>query len=498
MHLAANVVLAATLFSSMLWGQCELQKLQAPGALVGIAVLDVQGDEALVHFGVELWLCSWTPFGWIQTEKISPSDAPTFGGGEGDLDGNTLAIGSPSWSGGSAVYVFERASPGTPWIETAKLLAPEGAGIQVAETFGSSVALEGNVLVVGAPADILGFVGPGQVSIYERTGSEWSEAAVFAGGGLYPMGTGLGESTDVEAGQVFATKFYGSVFASSGVNIYSKVAGQWKIVQALGLQPKDLHAAGGWLAIATVHYPNNDVLLFQQTAGSWSQVGSLPIPTGGWSPDRVAMDGSLTLVSDFASSGAAFLFEEAAGAWALDASLAPGDLQPGDQFGARVALDGDRILVSSQSDKDLGISHFSTYAFSASGQGCPSLTTGTYMVSSSAGGAQALALDAGPSHAGQVYLLAGSLSGFWPGTVFAGHTIPLNADLYLSYTLFHGGSPPLVGNLGFLNGAGQAVAQVILPPDPLLAGLQAHHAFGVADAAFNLVHISNPVPLLVL
>ena len=112
-------------------------------------------------------------------------------------------------------------------------------------------------------------------------------------------------------------------------------------------------------------------------------------------------------------------------------------------------------------------------------------------VSAVAGGAQDLDLDAGAGHAGETYLLLGSLSGTVPGLPLGGVTLPLNSDAYFAFTAANPGVP-IVGAVGALDGAGRSTAQVVLPAGlAFLVGLEAHHAYLTIDGTGAFAFASN-------
>ncbi|MCA9622014.1 MAG: hypothetical protein KC731_23485 [Myxococcales bacterium] len=113
---------------------------------------------------------------WALEQALTASD-----GSEGEgfgtrvaLDGNTLAVGmyndvinGQDYQG--SVYVFERV--GSVWTETQKLVAGDG---DADDSFGYGLALQGNTLAVGAPYDDLsGFMEPGSAYVFTRVGSTW-------------------------------------------------------------------------------------------------------------------------------------------------------------------------------------------------------------------------------------------------------------------------------------------------------------------------------------
>jgi hypothetical protein len=115
------------------------------------------------------------------------------------------------------------------------------------------------------------------------------------------------------------------------------------------------------------------------------------------------------------------------------------------------------------------------------------------------GGAQELALDAGPAHAGEVYWMFGSLAGTSPGIPLGGVVLPLNWDPYLALTLNHPTAGAFTGFFSTLTPDGGGAAALTLPGSlsASLVGLTAHHAYLAFDdlLAGSISFASNAVPL---
>lgn len=125
------------------------------------------------------------------------------------------------------------------------------------------------------------------------------------------------------------------------------------------------------------------------------------------------------------------------------------------------------------------------------------LWASTETLALAAGATVDFALVAGTPHAGDLYLVLGSLSGTDPGVAAGLHTLPLNVDAYFLITLTQPNTV-IAGSLGTLDGLGRATAGITLPAGspPALAGLTAHHAFVTLDPGTGEVtHASNAVPL---
>lgn len=132
---------------------------------------------------------------------------------------------------------------------------------------------------------------------------------------------------------------------------------------------------------------------------------------------------------------------------------------------------------------------------------CASLVADADKLSVFGGGSQVWSLDAGQEHAGDFYLILGSLSGTQPGVDLVSAVVPLNVDGYFMFTLQNANTGPLVDTLGVLSGAGLATARFELPAgsDPALAGIRADHAYVVFDQVTTQpVFASNAVELLVI
>jgi hypothetical protein len=237
------------------------------------------------------------------------------------------------------------------------------------------------------------------------------------------------------------------------------------------------------------------------TPSDWPTLDLFP-DSFGWSLDT--QDGRLVIGAESANSpdvtwsGAAYLFEEGPDGWDEGTKFYASTPATGDSFGYAVAMSGSEVLI--------GAPHIQTapgypgrvFLVSLDPQG-PSLLTDGGQVSLSAGGAQGFQLGACTSHAGDVYVFAGTASGPSPGFALGGVAVPLNLDAYFLFTTSNLGAPPLVAGLGILDASGRAEAAFQLPAgvlQPALAGVVLHHAYAVLDGAtLQLEAVSGAVPV---
>jgi len=126
--------------------------------------------------------------------------------------------------------------------------------------------------------------------------------------------------------------------------------------------------------------------------------------------------------------------------------------------------------------------------------GTPSISGDVAEVSVSAGGEQVIAVDFGPAAAGQLVWVLGSLSGTSPGLQLGSLELPLVYDPYTERTIFRANELPLLGGLGWLDGAGRATARFHLPPGAVPSFVEAvvHHAAVAIDPATLTVSAVTP------
>ena len=113
---------------------------------------------------------------WIEEAKLLAYDRAAYDyfGWSVAISGGTAVIGAHfddanSWDSGSA-YIFRY--NGSSWVEEAKLLAYDGAAY---DHFGSSVAISGGTVVVGAFYDDANDIDSGSAYIFRYNGSRWVE-----------------------------------------------------------------------------------------------------------------------------------------------------------------------------------------------------------------------------------------------------------------------------------------------------------------------------------
>lgn len=264
-----------------------------------------------------------------RSARLAPDSlAPhNFFGSSVAISGDRALVGAPSCSlclagsGRGAAYLFQRQTgePGE-WTKLLQLVASEP---QLDDGFGSSVAIDADVAVVGAPFRTKSMPHAGEVHVFERHqdgAGKWSEVVRLA----------LAAPTPQEQ--------FGISVAVSGDVI---VAGAWRY----DFPYTDCGAA--YVFVREPGPPRSWRLARRLTPNEPHALGKLGCEVAVFG-DRIV--GNAT-GDDSAgdSAGAAYIFERDAGgrdAWGQAAKLAGDDSEALDRFGAAVGVHGDTVGVN--------------------------------------------------------------------------------------------------------------------------------------------------------
>lgn len=244
---------------------------------------------------------------WEQTRKLKAGD-PTSGaafGGAVALDGDVLVVGAAGVSNVGGAYVFERNGSGG-WIQTPKLTS--GANY---DTFGGAVATDGTIVVVGAPGDDTNAPQSGAVYAYRRGVSSWDFK---------------GKLTDPDSIQ--DDKLGASV----------AVTAQWIVTSAPGYD-------------VTAGFNDGAVYVFETAGQSWLMKPRLVFPSsngGGGFGSTVSVSGNVVAAGaqGAAGAGAVVLFgRNAGGVWEPTQTVTASNSTSGAKFGAAVAVSGTTMVI---------------------------------------------------------------------------------------------------------------------------------------------------------
>lgn len=335
---------------------------------------------------------------WGQVRKIVASDGANsdFLGNSVSISGETViagafndVVGGAFGQGSARVFV----SGGGIWNQQALLAPPPESNCGINDEYGSAVAISGDTAVIGAPYDDVGInTNQGSVYILERNAGgpdNWGTVALLTAsdGGLNDFfGTSVatdGDTVIVGAPNdtIGTNAIQGSVYvyergSGGGESIWGQVK---KLVIADGEQEDRFGTSvsiSGNRIIAGAIYENNGstsqqgaAYIFEQNVGganNWGQIKKLVAPDGAaqdWFGNAVAIDGDTVVVGAYfddiaaANEGSAYIFERNIGGnnnWGLLKKLTASDAADGDIFAYAVAIDGNKIVVGAHTD-DIGL-----------------------------------------------------------------------------------------------------------------------------------------------
>jgi hypothetical protein len=243
--------------------------------------------------------------------QISSSD-----GGQGDWFGGSVSINGDYAVVGAAsdvigtnsaqgsAYIFTKS--GNTWTQQAKLIADDGAAD---DRFGTSVAISGDYVIVGANVDDIGAnIDQGSAYIFLRSGVSWTQQAkILATGGA--------------SGDRF------------GVSV--ALAGDYAIVGAY------VDDVGG-------NANQGSAYVFVRSGVTWTQQANL-VAADGSSEDNFGL--SVSISGQYAiDQGSAYIFIRSGNAWSQQAKILASDGEANDFFGIAVSIDGDYVVVGAYGD----------------------------------------------------------------------------------------------------------------------------------------------------
>lgn len=280
------------------------------------------------------WFYRYEGGQWLQDVALLPKGLqPNDGfGGNVAMHNNIAAVGAIGHDGiaedAGIVYVYQNFN--THWREVARVFAPDP---QQGDSFGQSIALSRDVMVVGAPKEDDKGEDAGSVYVFSRKGTAWEfEQKLVA--------------PDGASGDVF-----GISVAVSGDTIL------------VGADLNDEKANNAGAAYVFVKQGNKWILQSKLMADDGGDTDIFGV--------RVALDGDTALISARRDddekagkdAGSAYIFERKANIWYQQAKLTGPTQQADDRFGRSVALSGDTALIGAMHKDYAGQNAGAAYIF---------------------------------------------------------------------------------------------------------------------------------------
>lgn len=463
-------------------------------ALIGDPFVTVNGNQ----FQGAVFVFTESSNGtWHQTQTLTASDglANVEFGSSVALVGTKALIGAPAVDAANllgAAYVFTE-SGGT-WAQTAKLV---GNNIGIYSYFGSSVAIDGTTAMVGADGYTVNN-NQGSVYVFNQSSSgAWSQTQELNASGSTAY-DGFGTSIAIDGSNVLVGAVGDSSSPGPGAAyLFAESGGTW--TQTAKLVPSDSSVADGFgssvalkgntALIGANHWDSTGqgaAYVFTGSSTNWSQATKLTASDGAANDgfgDSVALDGTTALIgasgadiNGMSGQGAAYVFIGSGSSWTQSVKLLANDNALSVLwFGKSVAINGAAFLIGAPDTytKDLSQQPGAAYFFTQSNIG--------------------LAISApqseekGTKFTNQI--IATNNAGTTAPAVIAAITVPSTAT-YISATSTQGNcsnaSNVVTCNFGPVNGnAGTATAYVTLK------------AIGRAgDTIKDLARVTNAAPTM--
>lgn len=307
--------------------------------------LDVDGDRAIVGALLDdeaapdagaVFIYGLDNGTWTEEVKLTAWDATAtdrFGHAVA-IDENWAAVGVPdrddAGTGSGAVYVFRRAED--TWTLHAKIVADDAAGYAM---FGYAVAIDGDLMAIGAPGSNAANYWGGLVYIYRWDGSTWQPEWTY------------------HASETNSFDALGSAVAVSGDTVLVGAPGNDRF-----------QSEGG------------AVYVLRGDGATWSKEWTLYAVGGdryGRFGQSVAIQGDRAVVGapgdDPAgdSVGAIYTFQRSVNTWTGGARHEAVDGATGDLFGSSVAMDGTDMVIAAPGDDDAGSRAGAAYTYTLDG-----------------------------------------------------------------------------------------------------------------------------------
>ena len=340
-------------------------------------------------------VCAWavlttSSLSWASDQALdAPVTITPADGAAGDNFGNSVSvsgdrmvIGAPFGDGVAlntgAAYVYVRS--GNVWMLESKITAPDGAAT---DSFGTSVAISGDRIIVGAPNDDdAGLINSGSAYLFLRNCSDWFIEAKFTaqdGAATDLFGTGVAIS-----GERIVVGAYGDDdlgLSSGSAYVFERAFGTGLWTQSAKLKASNgvsgdffgYSVAIDGTQVAIGAYKKGDykgsVYVYGNSGGIWSEQAIFNPPTATvnqYFGRSLSINGSRIAVGAYngnGGQGAAYVFLKTGTLWAQETEVIAVGLSVGDQFGYSVALSGDRLVGGARADDDVASNSGAVYVF---------------------------------------------------------------------------------------------------------------------------------------
>jgi hypothetical protein len=323
---------------------------------------------------------------WSLQQKLTPGANETYGnfGHAVALDGDTAVIGARFMDGNGAAYVFTRSSG--VWTQQQRLKASDG---RLNYTFGYAVTIEGETLLVGDPANGLYDTRVGAVYVFTRSAGYWTQQQLLeASDQQRSHGFGTSLVLDADTAIIGAPGDDNVVPDVGAAYVFSRVGGVWTPQQKL-LASDGVTSAGFGYSVALdgetavigayldgyPDFPDGSAYVFIRSGASWIQLQKLTASDGAiqdYFGLSVAINGNTVVIGAYGrddngvDSGSGYVFLRSGATWAESLKLLASDGAPWDNFaeGSRgVSTYGGTVLIGAPRHDSIGSDDGAAYVY---------------------------------------------------------------------------------------------------------------------------------------
>jgi len=340
-----------------------------------VALVSATGDYDYGQNAGAVFAFRRTSQGWVQEQRLIPSQLGAFDRfGLGlAVDGDVAVVGAYGQGVAGTVWVFRYA--GGEWVVEDSLVPPDGVS---GDSFGVSVAVSGNVILVGAPGVDDRATDAGAAYLYRFDGRAWQqEAKIYApdaaasdrfggkvalDGNVAAVGSVLNDDLGDASGSIYVYRYGGSSWAYEALLLSENGVAQDRLGSALAVSGNII--AAGMERYDLLNTRTGAALVFAYDGSRWSQRATLLASDGQYGDQfgySIDVSGSTIVVgapgrdsAGMSDSGAAYAFSFNGSTWQETDLLLPQRSWLGDTFGTAVAIDGTTVVAGAPNDDDLG------------------------------------------------------------------------------------------------------------------------------------------------
>ena len=307
---------------------------QAVGISGNYIMVGAEGHDLPASAVGAVYVFERTDTSWIQVAKLAASDAANGDrfGKSLSMEGDYAIIGayneSENGNDAGAAYIF-RNSPGG-WVEETKLIASDG---REGDRFGTSVFINGNYAIVGAPRNVNNTVESGAAYIFVNTPNGWvEETKIFPSDPTYDDRFGSSVTLNGSLAVVGAHQNIPSTSRNVGsAYIYRK-------------------GSSGWIGDGKVFLPDSVYNTYFGTAVALR--------------GETVLVGATFVLANQVGAGGVFSFTSSEIGWRESGRIFPSDGALDDYFGTSVAVSADLTMIGAIGDDDNGGNSGSVYVYS--------------------------------------------------------------------------------------------------------------------------------------